>query len=481
MNFNSMIGETFSEEMGNSKEKKTGEVIGYDPMTGEPIIGTLKTAKRGWNKGKIANIVVAVAGVATVAAIAVFCIKSGVFFGPSGKVMLATVNTFNDKSHLMEALDFSDIEKSKSYTVEINGAYEENQLNLTCAKLPEGANLSVKAKFSDGEEIDLNGELTEQQLLLQFPKLSDNTYVYSYANDETGYMGEALGEESVKQINNTLLSLYETMQQQTGVNSEAYKRFVRTIKFEYSRLTFKKASAATYEVDGENRKCKAYETTITSSNVLNFIDAMEIFTIEYYGKKGIYEDKLDELAQTKEIFKKMPDMNVTFYLYKSKLACIKLGAGNDAFAIEFQGGNTRAENIDVSVNNKTVFETIGYMNGSKEITSVSILGKGVVATVEYDYKSGAYKVESKEGSDSTYVAGNLLKKGKNVTMSVEEVSAPELGTITLDVVAKVYAGAEQVEFSGEKIDVGSMSESDCKDLVEDVEKYMEDVEFDSIL
>ena len=66
-------------------------------------------------------------------------------------------------------------------------------------------------------------------------------------------------------------------------------------------------------------------------------------------------------------------------------------------------------------------------------------------------------------------------------MSVEEVSAPELGTITLDVVAKVYAGAEQVEFSGEKIDVGSMSESDCKDLVEDVEKYMEDVEFDSIL
>lgn len=480
MQYNSMTEDENYNSVPNQQSNQ--DIIGYDPMTGEPIMGTMKSLKDYKRKVKMAPIIVAVATVLIVIGIAVSLIKSGVFLDASGKVVLATLNTMNDSPRMMKAIDYSGILNGKNPTVEIEGVYAENKVNVTYAMLPEGFDISAKITSSDGKEINLNSEVNDTQLLVQVPEISENTYTYSYTAEKKGYIKDILGEEYLNEIDGTLDSLYKSTQEQTGKSSEAKEKLMKTLEEEYSSLRFLKAEEEKFWVDGKERKCKGYKTTLSYFNLLNIMDAIKVYMEELYGGMGeSWENYVKEYDETRGYLREMPDMDMTCYIYKNKLACIELKIGVDKLQLKFQGGKTRMQNIELSLDNISIFKMAGEVEGSKEKFNFSVTEAGDILGVQYDSKSGDYKIEVKNGIDTVYITGNLMKKRNTITMTIDKISGPKVGDINGNITMKIYEGdSSRVEFSGDKIDIGNMSEKDFEGFGEDIGKYIEELDLGSL-
>ena len=460
------------------------EIVGYDPMTGQPVFGTSQNTKAPHGKGKsfMSKVIIAGVAVVVVAGIVVSGVKNGTFLGPSGKVMTATVNTFSDTSHLAEAFDVTDILSSKSYTVEVQGQYGKNEMAIAYAKLPKARSVSGKVAVFNGSEVNFSGELTNSQLLLQIPEVSEDTYTYCYTEEKEGYLADILSKSRISEFDDTLEAIYKTTGQSGQATSDSQKNLVKVLAKEYKSLEFEKVSADTFEVDGKDRKCKGYETTITSDNLLNVLDAfMDCVEEEYDEVEVVREELEDELDELRGQLQFLPEVKLTFYLYKNKLACIEASTGYYEITIEFQGGKTRMQNMEISVNNTRILQVEGTVKGSKETTEISMDESDVEAIVEYDYKSGELEAELTEDDETMYFSGNVMSKGNKITVSVEEIKIPGIGTINLDGSVTISKGGKEPKFSGEKIDVGNMSQNELEDLVEDIEEYAEDTNLDSIL
>ena len=152
------------------------------------------------------------------------------------------------------------------------------------------------------------------------------------------------------------------------------------------------------------------------------------------------------------MFDDMPDMDVTFYIYKNKLACIEIEADGDDMQIIFHGGDTRMQNVEVLVNDDTVLELEGETSGKVEESRLYIDGSKV-ATVEYDYGSGDYEANI---GNYARLNGTLKsdRKGFAFTCDADDIS----------VEVNLSKGADLEEISGDTIDIGNASEREINDL-----------------
>ena len=148
--YDPMTGEPiFAGSQSNEQE----EIVGYDPMTGEPIKKSMATNSFGFDpmtgkpieqgnhvtsKGKkssrgLMGVGAALVAVAAVIFVVFSVIKSGVFLGAPDKVLLAMYNTVNDKDLICEALTPLELLQKDSCTVSLNAAIKQNELNIEYA------------------------------------------------------------------------------------------------------------------------------------------------------------------------------------------------------------------------------------------------------------------------------------------------------------------------------------------------------------
>lgn len=469
------------QEVSTETEETTGSeaVYGFDPMTGEPIHNPSALASNPnmnfdpmtgepiYNaapkkKGIFKPVLGVVAGVAVVGIVAFAGIKSGIFLGKGDKVLVAVSNTVMEETHLSK--DFAAFAK--------NLASDKFTMTMSLKAGGEGGEIEYSQKSNDkqlkGEveidnvDIEFIGLLDENKLSVQVPSFIDTVFTYNYKKKKDGYLVEEAGEDTIEALDNMLNTLYSAKEQKNMA-----KDVSKDILSEYKDLKFEKVSKEEYEVDGKDRKCKGYKTTITGENIQNVIENIEKIIDEEYGEvfqnagaeiEDTYDDIMDVFDDVSEEFDDMPDIDATFYIYKNKLACINL---DDEIEIQFLGGDTRMQNMKICVEDKDILEIKGHTDSETEKLTLYEYDKKV-ASMEYDYKEGSLEIESAGSTINAEI--DVSRKG--ATFRLEDISG---SFDDVDFEISVNKGAKIQKLDGEEFDIGNASEDDFEDIVEDIE------------
>lgn len=442
--------------------------MSFDPTTGQPVGMQPKKKKKTF-----AIIGAIVAAVLVIAVVAVVIINSGVFLSKADKVAKAVENTFAEKGALAEDLAISDIMESKKYTMSIGAEVEGVDINVDYRVNKSELQIAGEVGASGIFGIDFIAGIADDELKVQIPYVSDKVFTYNYVEEKNGYLPEMMGEEQIEAFDKMLQTMFNT-EDKNGLNEKAYDALLE----EYEKLEFEDASKETFEVDGKDRECKGYTTVITKENAENVIDAWEdIYADSYeemeelmavldpYGSYN-YSDTFEELRY---MFEEMPDMEVTFYIYKNQLACIALEAEGEEIQIQFKGGDRRTQNIClVDVDGSVEMEIVGSTDGSVETTEI-YADEECLFSIVYDSKSGEFEIYG--GEDEFYMAGVIEADKKGFDIEIEEVRDME-ETLDLSMTVSVRSGAEMEEISGDEFDFGNASEDEWMDLSEELNETL---------
>ncbi len=437
----------------------------FDPVTGEqtqgngtappPVSGTgmPKKKKKGWLIVLIA-VVVAAAGAVFAAA------KSGVFMSDSAKVLAAVTNTFNDTDYLTGALKLGGLSGADSYTVSMNSQAQtyDMELQFLIGKTQKQLLGSVDAPDITGAEFQ--AELTKEQLRVQVPALSDYIFVYDYTQPKSDYMIENFGSR-LDALDEMLKGLYET-KPEAEYNSD----LIKTIIEEGKKLEFTRVDAEEFEVDKEDRKCKGIATTITRDCMQNILDEVEKVAREsqdrtYGYDVGYIEEYFDGIEEN---IAEMEDVDVTFFIYKKKLACIRMEVEDTEAELCFLGGDTRMQNMQLNVDKEEVLRLEGQTVDGTETRKLFLEGEEFLG-LEYNRKDGALDITADGGR--TLLSGNVVLEKDSFKASMDRIMVDgQLLDVTCSM--SVEKGASFKTMEGKEFDLGRAKQNDMEGLFQEL-------------
>ena len=461
--------------------QQTAQPTGFDPMTGQPIYGQPQQAApapQEKKKGKVPVIILSViAGVVVLALLAVVGVKSGLFLSKGNKVAIATANTLSETPQLIK--DLSPIMAVTSGTFAVTGNFEMDDVAVEGTVSVDKTEVSAHgyASIDDFPEIDFAAEVTPKGIKAQSKAISDLVFVYNTADDkEDSFIAEMAGEDSLEMLDDALTALGEATEP-----TDFSKDLTQLIVAEYGELEFEKAKEKEFEVNGKDVKCKGYTVEVTEDNIMNIVDGMEDILDETYGDI-LKEAGVSAKDITREIeyeIEGMDDIELTFYLYKSKLAAVIAEVDRSKLEIEFQGGDYRMQNVVVSADRRDIMEIKGETEDSVETLELLVWDEEVF-TYEYDTKSGDLVVELDDGFYE--VEANIQAKGNSVTVTLQDFYTEDsyvgemMNLADINCSVTFTDGAKKASFSGEEFNVGTADEDDFYDLIEELEDTLEDFE-----
>lgn len=461
--------------------QQTAQPTGFDPMTGQPIYGQPQQAApapQEKKKGKVPVIILSViAGVVVLALLAVVGVKSGLFLSKGNKVAIATANTLSETPQLIK--DLSPIMAVTSGTFAVTGNFEMDDVAVEGTVSVDKTEVSAHgyASIDDFPEIDFAAEVTPKGIKAQSKAISDLVFIYNTADDkEDSFIAEMAGEDSLEMLDDALTALGEATEP-----TDFSKDLTQLIVAEYGELEFEKAKEKEFEVNGKDVKCKGYTVEVTEDNIMNIVDGMEDILDETYGDI-LKEAGVSAKDITREIeyeIEDMDDIELTFYLYKSKLAAVIAEVDRSKLEIEFQGGDYRMQNVVVSADRRDIMEIKGETEDSVETLEFLVWDEEVF-TYEYDTKSGDLVVELDDGFYE--VEANIQAKGNSVTVTLQDFYTEDsyvgemMNLADINCSVTFTDGAKKASFSGEEFNVGTADEDDFYDLIEELEDTLEDFE-----
>ncbi len=485
--FDPMTGKPLGQPQQSAPVQPTG---GFDPMTGQPVQGASNNSK-GKKNIKI-KMPVIIGGVAAVLAVVlvIAAVSSGLFLGKAGKVMMATANTFKDRPHFVEVFDstYSIIGQNK-YTIALSGDMDGVKLDGEFRNGGKEKQLSVQLKQS-GSKIDMMAGIDSKNAKFQVPQLSNYVFVYDYNKISTGYISDEVDEDTLTQINTMLESLVD----QTDVKkfySDVFKIFTSELK----SVSFVNAEKEEFTIDDKDVDCKGYTAVITSSNMIHIVDKMEKLINDEYASLiqttlvsemaiGSLEDweevSAEAFDEIREGLEDMEDIELSFYLYKNKLAALVLRIPEaDAEAeLRFEGGDYRMQNMTLKVDDER-YRLSGSDDGSKEQFSLEVRSgsyKQQIANLEYNYDSGKFSVSL---ADEVTVKGKMTGSRSEINLKISEIDMYYY-SMSPDLDITVKKGAKMEKFDGKEFDLGKADEDDYMELIEDIEDKIYDKDLDWI-
>ena len=469
--FDPMTGEPIGQAA--QEEQPTG---GFDPMTGEPIGQTTQQAG-GFDpmtgapvtqkpKSKVPVVVGAVAGVVVLVVLLVFGgIKSGLFLGKSGKVLLAANNTLKKMPHFVETLEPMLGLVEDEFTVEFSAKAEGVKIGGSFINASKQKQVTAKLEYG-GESIEGLAGVDSNSLKFQVPDLSKKLFVYNYKKENSGYIVDLIGDEYIDTLNSSLEQLVSGSKD----TDKAQKDVTNVVMKELKSLKFQSAAKEEFTVNDKDVMCKGYTTTITGANIWNIIDGSYQAMLDNYQSVGeavdvfSYGDIESELSYLENKLDNMEDVVVTFYIYKNQLAAIVVEDDDfeDDLQLCFEGGDYRLQNITFKSGSYRI-SMKGSDDGTKEKFKLrEKYGTDAydIGSFEYNYESGKYKIE---------VDGEVLSRTLNLSID-GQYDIPDMDFA-------VTRGAKLQKFSGDEFDIGNADADDLYDLVDDITDELSDFDY----
>lgn len=476
--FDPMTGEPIGQTA--QEEQPTG---GFDPMTGEPI-GQTTQQSGGFDpmtgapvtqkpKSKVPVVVGAVAGVVVLVVLLVFGgIKSGLFLGKSGKVLLAANNTLKKMPHFVETLEPMLGLVEDEFTVEFSAKAEGVKIGGSFINASKQKQVTAKLEYG-GESIEGLAGVDSNSLKFQVPDLSKKLFVYNYKKENSGYIVDLIGDEYIDTLNSSLEQLVSGSKD----TDKAQKDVTNVVMKELKSLKFQSAAKEEFTVNDKDVMCKGYTTTITGANIWNIIDGSYQAMLDNYQSVGeavdvfSYGDIESELSYLENKLDNMEDVVVTFYIYKNQLAAIVVEDDDfeDDLQLCFEGGDYRLQNITFKSGSYRI-SMKGSDDGTKEKFKLrEKYGTDAydIGSFEYNYESGKYKIEV----DGEVLSGKLYKEGRTLNLSIDgQYDIPDMDFA-------VTRGAKLQKFSGDEFDIGNADADDLYDLVDDITDELSDFDY----
>ncbi len=231
----------------------------------------------------------------------------------------------------------------------------------------------------------------------------------------------------------------------------------------YQSMEFEKAGTREYEVNGQKKECTGYRLTLVSEDMTELLtDLEDLIFAEYpdslYNPYGDYFDMLWYL------FEDMPDMDLTFYLYKNRVEGILMeSAYGEEVEIICESDKKGNLEIDIDFMGETMVEMERCITGSAESYGFREYDSDSELEFTYDFRSGDMMFDMEDFYSEYSFQGNLQSDAKNVTFTMDYVDydGEETGF-------KVWVekGAAMEEVEGEELDVGAMSEEEWYELLD---------------
>lgn len=447
----------FDKETGERIQENAGAPQPYFYQTAEPPSdnGPAGKKKKGWIFAVIAVIVIAVAG-------AVFAaVKSGFFSSDSAKVMAAITNTVNDTDYLASTLKFGSLFASDDLTFSFESETQGYEMEFQFLFGESQKQLLGSMDVPDFTTVDFQAELTEEQLRVQVPVVSGYIFTYDYTKPKSSFMQENFGYR-LDTFDEMLKNLYSAER-----NAQYHSDLVKTIIEEGQKLEFEKAEAEEFEVDKQDRNCKGISTVITRDCIQNIMDELEIIYRESqgaaYGYDGYYiEDYFDELEENLE---EMEDFDVTFFIYKNKLACIRIEEDGEEAELRFLGGDTRMQNMQLFFEGEELLRLEGETVESTEVKRFFVEGEEM-AGLEYDQKNGDLDITMDNGSTS--LSGNVVLDKDSFNASIDKTMVNgQFVDVKWGMSVKKGASFEKIE--GTEFNLSQATEQDMQELFEELD------------
>ncbi len=442
----------------------------FDPATGmaagmgdAPSINFMEPPKLPEKKNRNALwITLCVAAAVLLAVVsAAFMAKSGIFMGNSGKVLSAMTNTFSYRSRLAEDVaPVALIMAKQDYTLglEVEMPEDDMTVGMEYRSLPSEKQVALSVDMSFFPTVHMIASMTPEKVGIHIPILDKRIFTYYIGREKTGYLAEAFTEEELEEIDGFFEELFG--------DSETEKRqemAAEILMKWYQSMEFEKAGTREYEVNGQKKECAGYRLMLVSEDMTELLTDLEdlIFAEYPYSLYNPYGDDFDMLWY---LFEDMPDMDLTFYLYKNRVEGILMeSAYGEEVEIICESDKKGNLDIDIDFMGETMVEMERCITGSAESYSFREYDSDSELEFTYDFRSGDMMFDMEDFYSEYSFQGNLQSDAKSVTFTMDyvEYDGEETGF-------KVWVekGAVMEEVEGEELDVGAMSEEEWYELLD---------------
>lgn len=413
--------------------------------------------------------------------IIVACFLGGVFSSKKAKVAAAFANTFNVDSKLLSDMKTtSDILNNKEYSMGFKVEMEDaGSIEGNLALSEDKKQLYVDTNLDDIVPFSALLMYDENTISAEVPKACDYLFEYNYREDKDGYLVDLVGKDDIKEIDGLLQVIYDN----SSKNNNEYFKELNDLYLKYIKeLEFKDAGKETFKVDGEKVECKGISVLIENDMMVDFFD--EFYDLYMEQLEESFENVPDiadmssikkELKDAKKSVKKLPDTEITFYIYKKALACIHIDTGKkkDNVDILFKGGDFRAQNIVIENRDGEILSFKMTMKKDKETYKVTVDNNEY--EIVYNTKNGDVELSYDSGRTSDEIEFNVQVKNNEVTVTLEDFEIPFLSSMNMEF--KLSKGADFKKFTNsDKFDVGNADENDFEDLIEEIdEDFVDDI------
>ena len=394
---------------------------------------------------------------------------------PRIMIAKAFVNTFgnigNGDNELLTDLNPSKILKGEDYTLSFNVDTELSEVGDTMIEGDlivnnEMVELSGDVEISYLPVIEYAFWLDESELKAYFPLLPGRLFAYDYHSDNTGYISEKIDTATVNEfIDNN----YEFISN-PDESSEAYNVLNELIKEDYLKLSFERTADASYTIDAEDISARGYKTTITTSMLKSYGRDLESWINKYY------KNAIENIGfSAKEIYNAIDtyadeagDITLTVYIYKNKLAAVKVSSNKGDEELIFEGGDYRFQNISLTTTDGTKIYVAGNENNDIENIFTAVNGKDVLSYA-YNTSDGSLKIKL-NGRDE------ITAKIKRVNDSVSiDLDYFDLGDSYIGGTLSLKEGTKYSEPSGERFDIGNASEDEIEVIKNEINEVIDGI------
>ena len=358
---------------------------------------------------------------------------------------------------------------SGKYTTTIHAALEDTEAEAQILSGKAKVQIVAQVEFPDSDQVSALAELNEREARLEVPVLSDKMFAYNYREEKGGYLAD---EGVLENVDEVLQLAGQALGEEKDVQ-KMWKELVSSLSEEWKEVEVVKRNPEEYEVDGKFRKCKGYTVSLTEENMEDLLSVTEDIVTDCYDSKLCEEMLSNIFSELEYIIEDMPDVDVTCYVYKNKLAAVGLEVDRNEMEYSVSWRKVREfQNMEISVEDETVIEVEGETEGSAEVTTVYIEGEEALE-MEYDRKSGEYKIEVPQADME--MSGVFLADKKKMELSAETVEVYG-NRLDVDCLLSIRKGAEFREFEGDVFDVGEASKSELEELGEELMEQIEEDE-----
>ena len=406
---------------------------GFDAMTGKPVYidytenANDNTSDSGENVAEapkkafkinwgIAGIIAAIVILLVAAVLLIRGIAGGL--GAHSKILNASISTIKGDVFGSQALDALDILSSdaQTYEAEIDMNTDMGRMNLNMDYAFDASKgqmgINGAAKVSGVVEENFSLYYDDSIIQVSLPDLIDDTiFQYDYTSeDNDGYIYDLVRDETEGKLSdvNALLTASNNMYKKSSKYRNALKKELLKV---YNNIEIEKTDSDYFEIDDKDRKCVGYSFTIDEDILAGCLDAAENAILETYGDdysdmisaacRLTGEDEWDEMFEdAREELKDFDDIDVEVYIYKNKLAAVKVETDYEDVSVEFQGGDTRTSNMRIKYSDRWDSYNVklkSELDGKKLEGSLTSAG---VNMLNYTYNTESGKLElSVDGSE----------------------------------------------------------------------------------